>query len=187
MISFVKLNMLDAFKDVQIQSFKSNVENSKTNSTTGSAKDWDAVSLSDELIEQFAKSFAKSSKPDEDLKQEAKYIMDQVDKDKNGTVSLDELKNFDGSTVTSETGEKIKDLEDKFKIYDKDLSGELSLAEIEKAIGKNQYSMQELKAMAEETKTENPDNLTLDGQSYSFFKTNSAIDNYKKVDSDFVK
>ena len=117
MVSFVYANMLDAFEN--IQSFNSNVDISKVNSTTKKA----SIPLLDELLKKFAQSFAKGTAPDETQEDEAKYIRDLVDKNKNGTVSINELENFDSSNLPSETGTKIKDLQDKFKLYDKDQSG----------------------------------------------------------------
>lgn len=184
MVSFVKANMLDAFDN--IQSFTIIDNPSKINPTikTNASTKTESTSLVDELLEKFAQSFSKGSKPDEKLEQDAKYIIDLVDKDKNGTVSLDELSKFDSTKLPSEIGTKISDLCEKFKIYDRDRSGELGLAEIKSAIGKTQYSMQELKAMANENKAENRDGVVLEGQSY-LFKT--AMNNYKNADSESVK
>lgn len=202
MVSFVRENMLDAFKDVQIQSFKYNVGSSNNNTsitttnttttnttTTNTSSDSESVSLLDELIERFARSFSKDAKADDNKEQEAKNILNLVDKDQDGTISIGELQTFDTSTVSSETKNQIKDLESKFKIYDKDGSGELSLAEIKKAICAKQYSLQELGAMANEDKTENKDEnqnqVVFDGLSYPFF--HQALNNYEKANSDFVK
>lgn len=181
MIPFLKANMLDAFKDVKIQSFKSNTENSKTESTTDS----ESVSILDEYIKNFAKSFSKSEKPDETLDNESKYVLNLVDKDKNGMVTIDELKSFDSSTIASESETKIKDIEENFKTYDQDHSGDLSFAEIKNALGQKQYSLQELRAMANENKTENQDQVAFDEPSYSFYQ--KALDNYKKANSNFAQ
>lgn len=179
MVSFIKGNMLDAFDNIQILKF--DVEKNEINSTKNS----ESISLLDELIKNFAHSFSKGTKPDENLEHKAKYIIDTVDQNKNGTVSIDELKEFDSSIVPSEVGAKINDLENNFKLYDIDRNGELSLAEIKKAIGKKQYSLQELKAMANENEIEMQDKETFGEFSYSFFQT--AVNNYKKVDSNSEK
>lgn len=178
MASFVKENMLDAFKN--IQSFPSNTIDSKINST----KDTKPILLLDELIKKFAKSFSKGTKPDETVEQEAKYIINLADKDKNGTVSINELNQLDNSTTPCEIETKTNDLKDNFKVYDKDRDGELSLAEIKNALGTSQYSLQELGAMAKEDNVENQENRVFEGPSYSSFKI--AIDNYKSANSNFV-
>lgn len=178
MVSFVKANMLDAFEN--IQSFNSNVGISKVNSTVKTTP----IKLLDELVEKFAQSFAKGTAPDEAQENEAKYLRDLVDKNKNGTVSINELESFDSSNLSSEAGTKINDLKDKFKLYDKDQSGELSLTEIKNAIGKKQYSLQELKAMSDANKAENEENVIFNEQPYSFPKT--ALDNYKKANSKII-
>lgn len=172
MASFVKLNMRDAFEN--IQTFDQNVNNCKTSSTTNS----ESISLLDKLIKNFAKSYSKDSKPDETQEHKAKYIMNLIDQDKSGAVSLAELKNFDSSSVQSEIKANISDFVDNFKIYDVDGSGGLSIAEIKKAIGSGRYSMQELKAMDNQDKATNQENITIEDKSSSFYKT--ALDNYKK-------
>lgn len=175
MASFVKENILDAFKN--IQSFPSNIIDSKINST----KDAKPILLLDELIKKFAQSFSKGTKPDETIDNEAKYILNIADKDKNGTVSFEELNQFDSSAATAEMGTKINNLKDKFRIYDKDQSGELSLAEIKNALGTSQYSLQELGAMADEDKTVNQDKAIFEEKSLA--PVQSAVNNYKKANS----
>lgn len=175
MVSFVSANILDAFKN--IQSLKYNADNSKINSTTNN----EFTLLLDEVIKKFAKSFSKGTKPDETLEQEAKYIINLADNDKSQTLSLKELEKFDSSKGNAEVGSNIKNLADKFAIYDKDRNGELSLAEIKTALGTSQYSLQELKAMADEDKAVNQNKAIFEDKSLA--PVQSAVNNYKKANS----
>lgn len=135
------------------------------------------ISLVDEVVKKFAESYSKDNKTDEESEQEAKNIIDAVDVDKNGSLSFDELNSFDVSTVASEMGANIKDLLSNFKNYDKDGNGELGLTEVKVAIGKKQYSIQELRAMANEQKLKEGGEVTFGGLSDSFFQ--SIVNNYK--------
>lgn len=180
MVSFVSANMQDAFEN--IQSFKTNAINIKKNvesfSQTDTAEQTTTVSLVDEIIKKFADSYSKDNKSEDNVEQEAKNIIDNVDTDKNGTMSLDELNAFDISTVSSELGAKINGLRNQFKTYDKNNDGELCLAEVKNAIGKKQYSMQELKAMAKALSQDAQDKETVGGLSDYFFQ--SMVKNYKQ-------
>lgn len=113
-------------------------------------------SLMDAYIDKYAKSFSKSSEPDETAEAQAQYIIKSLDKDKNGTVSTSELSDFKNSKLNSNLYKQINNLESQFKIYDINQDGELNVAEITKALGQKCYSSQELGQMAKEFNSYNP-------------------------------
>lgn len=158
MASFVKLSVQEIFDNIQhfrnsdgsicessLIGFGSEQEQ-KANST----KATDFGSLIDALMDNYAKSFSKSSKPDETVEAQAKYIINILDTDKNGAISKKELYDFENSNSNSNLEKPISDLEDQFKIYDIDKDGELNLTEIKKALGSKNYSSQELSQMSKE-------------------------------------
>lgn len=156
MASFVKLSVQEIFDNIQYFRNKdgsicgSSPIGFGTAQNANSSNDMDFSSLMDVFLDKYAKSFSNSSKPDEEVDEQAKYIINLLDKDKNNTVSLMEIKNFKGEDLNSNLDKKINNLEDQFKIYDKDNDGELCLAEIKNALGPKRYSLQELSQMAKE-------------------------------------
>jgi len=188
--SFVKLSVQEIFGN--IQSFKTNDGKScgsypigfgttqKVNSadTSNQSNDIDISSLVDAYMNYYAKSFSKSSSPDESIDAQAKYIVNSLDNDKNGTVSTDELKDFKSSNPNTNLDKQIHNLEDQFKIYDRNQDGVLSLAEIKNALGANRYSIQELGKMTKELSSENQQVSKEINKSSSF---DAALKTYKDI------
>jgi len=154
--SFVKLSVQEIFGN--IQTFKTSdgkscgsssigfgtAQKANSGDTLNQSDDIDFSSLADAYMDYYAKSFSKSSSPDESVDSQAKYIINLLDKDKNGTVSTEELKNFKSSNTNTDLDKQISNLEDQFQIYDRNQDGVLSLTEIKTALGPDRYSLQEL-------------------------------------------
>lgn len=177
MTSFVRLSVQETFDNIQ---YFRNSDGSicgsspigfgasqKTDSSQESASDSQKANPADEIafssvmdayINKYAKSFSKSSEPDETAEAQAQYIIKSLDKDKDGTLSRNELNDFKNSKLNSNLYKQINDLECQFKIYDINQDGELNVAEITKALGQKCYSSQELGRMAKEFNNYNPAN-----------------------------
>lgn len=156
MNSFVKLSVQEIFDNIQ---YFRNSDGSICGSSpigfgntkeAAPAQDISFSSLIDVLMDNYAKSFSKSSQPDNTAEAQAQYIVASLDKDKNGTISVDELNNYNNSTLNPNLDKKISNLETQFKIYDINRDGELDIDEIKHAIGKKNYSTQELGQMAKD-------------------------------------
>ena len=158
----------------------SSVSSSSGNSFTVSPQ---LGSLAMLAVENFAKSFDKGNDDDDANTKEANAIISAADADKSGSVSLDELKNFDKSTCASEMADKINDLINNFKSYDKNGDGALDLNEIKSVIGDKQYSLQELRQMAADANKENSLNEDNNGANFTTSSdafVQSLIDNNYK-------
>lgn len=158
MASFVKLSVQDTFDNIQyFRNSDGSICGSSpigfgTTQNANPSKEVAFSSLMDVFMDKYAKSFSKSSTPDETTEAQAKYIVNSLDTDKNGTISTNELNNFKNSNLNSNLDKQIYNLEDQFQIYDIDQDGELNIAEIKNAIGPKCYSNQELSQMAKEFK-----------------------------------
>lgn len=156
MNSFVTLSVQEMFDNIQ---YFRNSDGSICGSspigfgntkTAAPSQDISFSSLVDIFTDNYAKSFSKSSQPDDTVEAQAKYIVASLDKDKNGTISTNELNNFSNSTLNPNLDKKIINLETQFKIYDINQDGELDINEIKNAIGPKRYSSQELSQMAKD-------------------------------------
>lgn len=156
MSSFVKLSVQETFPNIQyFRNSDGSICGSShigfdTPQNAGQSKDIDFSSLMDSFMDNYAKSFSKSSKPDETAEAQAKYIINSLDTDKNGTISTNELNDFKNSNLNPNLEKQISNLEDQFNIYDIDQDGALSLTEIDNALVAKCYSAQELSQMAKE-------------------------------------
>jgi len=161
--SFVKLSVQEIFPNIQYfrnrdgsicGSSPIGFGNSNTQETN-STQNIDFSSLMDASMDNYAKSFSKSSNAVENTDAKAKYIIDSLDKNKNGTISINELNNFNNSNINTTLNKNINTLENQFKIYDINKDGELDIAEIKNVLGQNRYSSQELGQMAKELNENN--------------------------------
>lgn len=156
MSSFVKLSVQEIFPNIQ---YFRNSDGSICGSShigfdstqnASPPENTDFSSLMDVFMDNYAKSFSKSSKPDKTIEAQAKFIINSLDTDKNGTISTNELNNSKNSDSNSNLKKQISNLEGQFKIYDINKDGELDITEIKSALGSKRYSLQELGKMAKE-------------------------------------
>lgn len=119
-------------------------ENSKTNSTDNVTM----AQIMQALLDNFAKSYDKTEESAEDKakKQMIKDLVSKADKDKDGSLSMDELEAVDSSQNPKEAN-LVNDLINSFKTLDKNCDGELSIKEMEGLIKHKAFSAQELAQM----------------------------------------
>lgn len=121
---------------------------SNDNSKTSSSGNVTMAQIMQKLLDNFAKSYAKTSESTEDQqkKQMVKDLLSKADTDKDGALSMDELKSVDTKGDAQMTN-LVSELMSSFKTLDQNSDGELSLKEMEVVAKRKAFSAQELAQM----------------------------------------
>lgn len=121
---------------------------STQNSKSSNSANVTMAQIMQALLDNFAKSYDKSEKSAEDKekKQMIKDLLAKADKDKDGSLSMDELKTVDTKGDAQVTN-LVSELINSFKVLDQNSDGELSLKEMEVVAKRKAFSPQELAQM----------------------------------------
>lgn len=117
-------------------------------SNTNSSANVTMAQIMQQLIDNFAKSYDKTDKSNEDQqkKQMIKDLLSKADKDKDGALSMDELKSVDTKGDAQMTN-LVSEMMSSFKVLDQNSDGELSLKEMEVTAKRKAFSQQEMSQM----------------------------------------
>lgn len=154
-----------------------NLSGSSTSSNTT-----EASGLLETYLKQYIARYDKDcdSAENEKRKEMIKDLLSKADTNKDSCLSLDELSKVD---TTGNTEEKnfVNKLISEFKTLDKDGDGVLSISEMQTAILKKGYSVQEISEISKSLSSSDDSSSMMHISSASFLQT--LLNNYKQNDT----